>query len=105
MCTCLIIFVYILKQIISPIRTLREKEHEKKTRGVQPEETRAEDSEESVGEDVTQSPSSSWGSENSISSQLVAVKWGISSAANVFWFVIWVLWIINLFFHFYTASL
>ncbi|XP_061963224.1 high mobility group B protein 6-like isoform X2 [Populus nigra] len=60
--------------IISPIRTLREKEHEKKTSRVQPEETRAEDSEESVGEDVMQSPSSSWGSENSISSQLVAVK-------------------------------
>lgn len=60
--------------IISPIRTLREKEHEKKTCRVQPEETRAEDSEESVGEDVMKSPSSSWGSENSISSQLVAVK-------------------------------
>ncbi|KAJ6921220.1 high mobility group B protein 6-like isoform X2 [Populus alba x Populus x berolinensis] len=72
--------LYRLKQvqsysmILSPIRTLRQKEHEKKTSGVQPEETRAEDSEESVGEDVMQSPSSSWGSGNSISSQLVAVK-------------------------------
>ncbi|KAG6769655.1 hypothetical protein POTOM_025311 [Populus tomentosa] len=60
--------------IFSPIRTLREKEHEKKISGVQPEETRAEDSEESVGEDVMQSPSSSWGSGNLISSHLVAVK-------------------------------
>ena len=64
--TCLIIYVYILKQIISPIRTLREKELEKKTTEVQPEETRAEDLEESEGENVMQSPSSSWGSENSI---------------------------------------
>ncbi|KAF9680115.1 hypothetical protein SADUNF_Sadunf06G0086600 [Salix dunnii] len=52
--------------IISPIRTLREKELEKKTTEVQPEETRAEDLEESEGENVMQSPSSSWGSENSI---------------------------------------
>ncbi|CAK7343536.1 unnamed protein product [Dovyalis caffra] len=59
---------------ISPIRTLREKEHEKKISEVQAEEMKAEDLEESVGENAMQSPSSSWGSANSISSQLVAVK-------------------------------
>ncbi|KAJ6746871.1 MYELIN TRANSCRIPTION FACTOR [Salix koriyanagi] len=57
--------------IISPIRTLREKELEKKTTEVQPEETGSEDLDESEGENEMQSPSSSWGSENSTSSQLV----------------------------------
>ncbi|KAJ6331440.1 hypothetical protein OIU76_009922 [Salix suchowensis] len=57
--------------ITSPIRTLREKELEKKTTEVQPEETGSEDLDESEGENEMQSPSSSWGSENSTSSQLV----------------------------------
>lgn len=59
---------------ISPIRTLREKEHEKKMSEAQPLEKETEELEESVGDNAMQSPSSSWGSANSVSSQLVAVK-------------------------------
>ncbi|KAJ6369299.1 hypothetical protein OIU78_001628 [Salix suchowensis] len=59
---------------ISPIRTLREKEHEKKMSEAQPLVNEAEELEESVGDNAMQSPSSSWGSANSVSSQLVAVK-------------------------------
>ncbi|KAJ6365816.1 hypothetical protein OIU76_030570 [Salix suchowensis] len=61
-------------QRISPIRTLREKEHEKKMSEAQPLVNEAEELEESVGDNAMQSPSSSWGSANSVSSQLVAVK-------------------------------
>ncbi|XP_061955703.1 uncharacterized protein LOC133677616 isoform X1 [Populus nigra] len=61
-------------QRISPIRTLREKEHEKKMSEAQPLEKETEELEESVGDNAMQSPSSSWGSANSVSSQLVAVK-------------------------------
>jgi len=40
----------------------------------QPLEKETEELEESVGDNAMQSPSSSWGSANSVSSQLVAVK-------------------------------
>ena len=63
-----------MKQRISPIRTLREKEHEKKMSEAQPLEKETEELEESLGDNAMQSPSSSWGSANSVSSQLVAVK-------------------------------
>jgi hypothetical protein len=41
-----------------------------------------------LGDNAMQSPSSSWGSANSVSSQLVAVKWGFFSTVIVFWFVV-----------------